>query len=212
MYTVSITAASTGTVHVQDPYPSEDRLSVTIAPGATADVTMQSSQFDRIKAQLDALVTAGLVTSYTALDGPASQLTNDSGVPGTTIKDALDNLAGGVTGASDMAFTAGRDNAGATDLYLSGPDGVATDLAGFIMPWDCKIVGLSMGSDVAATWTLEVRKNDSATVIASLVCTAADKVYDDAIDVDIDAGDELQLYCNGTGIAYPSGTVFVRRR
>lgn len=211
MYTVTIVAGVNSSINIQDPYPSEDKIALTVGPGVTKVLQLQSSQFDRIKPQLDRLVALSLL-SYVAINGPASQFSNDSSVPGTTIKDALNSLSGGVTAASDLAFSAARDHAGATDLYLSGPDGIATDLAGFVLPWDCKIVGLSMGSDVAATWTLEVRKNNSATVIASLACVAAEKKYIGTLDVNINAGDELQLYCNGTAIAYPSGTVFVRRR
>ncbi len=211
MYTVQVTNISTGVVVIQDPYPSEGRLTIPLAPGEVETRELIDSQYDRVKAQLDWHAGDGRIT-YTAYNGPASKILNDSGVPGLTVKDALDSLAGGVTGASDMFVSGGREGAAISNVYLRGPGGTPMNQSGYVIPFDAKIVGLSLASTASESWTLEVRKNNAATVIASLVVVAAERAYDDTLDVDISAGDELQLYCNGTNIGAPSGSIVLRRR
>lgn len=210
MYTVTVTALKTDTT-IQDPYPTEDKVLIRCKEvGVPVVAYLQDSQYDRIIPQLEELKTKGFI-NYEALDGPASRVVNDSSVPGQTVKEALDNLAGGVTGASDMFFSGGREG-NTTNVYLRGPGAVPMNLAGFVIPFPAKIVGLSAATRGAETWTFEVRKNNSATVIASLTLTGVERDYDDSLNVDIDAGDELQFYCNGSGINSPSGSVVLRRR
>jgi len=172
---------------------------------------LQDSQYDRILPQLITLDASGTIT-WEAIDGPASQVTNDSSVPGVNVQEALDNLAGGVTGASDMFFSGGRQGSTITDVYLRGPGGTPMNLSGFVIPFDAKIVALSAATRDAETWVFEVRKNNNTSPIASLSVVGVERDYDDSLSVDINAGDELQFYCNGTNIAAPSGSVVVRRR
>ncbi|RLI87986.1 MAG: hypothetical protein DRP01_00100 [Archaeoglobales archaeon] len=211
MYTVQITNISTGVVVIQDPYPSEGRLTIPLDPGEVETRELIDSQYDRVKAQLDWHAGDGRIT-YTAYNGPASKIMNDSGVPGLTVKEALDNLAGGITGTSDMFLSGGREGAAISNVYLRGPGGTPTNQSGFVIPYDATIVALSLATTGAHTWTLEVRKNNNPAVIASLTVAALERTYDSTINVDIDAGDELQLYCNGTNINAPSGSLVLRRR
>lgn len=211
MYTVQITNISTGVIVIQDPYPTEGRLTIPVDPGGIETRELIDSQYDRVKAQLDWHQGEGRIT-YTAYNGPASKILNDSGVPGLTVKEALDNLAGGVTGASDMFVSGGRGGSSVTNVYLRGPGGTPMNQSGYVIPFDAKIVALSLASTGVESWTLEVRKNNAPAVIASLVVVGAERAYDDAVDVDISAGDELQLYCNGTNIGAPSGSIILRRR
>lgn len=211
MYTVMVTASPNNGVNVQDPYPTEDKVIIEAKPGQTVTAHLQDSQFDRIRSQLDAMVTLGLL-SYSALNGPSSSIENDSSVPGTTVKDALDNLAGGVTGASDIFVSAGREGPAVSNVYLRGPGGVPMNLSGYVIPFDAKIVALSLASSAAETWTLEVRKNNDPAVVVSLASGGAERAYDNTLDVDLSAGDEIQFYCNGTDIGAPSASVVLRRR
>jgi len=211
VYTVTVTALKYDTT-IQDPYPTEDKVVIRCKEvGVPVVVELQDSQYDRILPQLIKLKGDGTI-DYNAIDGPASQVENDSSVPGTTVADALDNLAGGVTGASDMIVSGGRAGSTISNVYLRGPGNVPMNLAGYVMPFDAKIVGISAATRGAETWTFEVRKNNNVAVIASITLTGVERGYDGSLDVDIDAGDELQFYCNGLNIDAPSGSVIIRRR
>lgn len=211
MYIVTVTALKTDTI-IQDPYPTEDKVVIRCKEvGVPVTTELQGSQYDRILPQLEKLRIAGSIT-YNAIDGPASQVENDSSVPGATVKDALDNLAGGVTGASDMFMSAGRAGSTITNVYLRGPGSTPTNLAGYVIPFDFKIVGISLATAGLHSWTLEIRKNNNTAPIASLVAVNVERAYDGTLNIDCDAGDELQFYCNGTNINAPTGSVIIRRR
>jgi len=209
MYVLTITASPNNGINVQDPYPTEDKVIIEAKPGETVVAYLQDSQFDRLKSQLDRMVAKSLLT-YSALNGPASVIANDSSVPGVTVKDALDNLLSGTS--SNMFCSGGREGDKVSNVYLRGPGAVPMNLAGFVIPFDAKIIALSAATRGSESWTFEVRKNNVATPIASLALAGVERAFDAAVDVDIDAGDELQFYCNGTDIDNPSGSVVVRRR
>ena len=90
----------------------------------------------------------------------------------------------------------------AKNIYLRVGDGIASSQTGIRMIRNATIVGLAAQTDTSETWTLEVRKNGAAAVIASLAITAAQGDQDTTIDVNVDQGDELQFYAN-----VPSGNV-----
>lgn len=108
-------------------------------------------------------------------------------------------------------FASGRD-ALATNIYLRIVDNIASSSTGYRMQRDGTITGITVQSDSSATWTFEVRKNDSATVIASLTVTAAAGGTTNTLNVDVSSGDELQFFCNGTAIDKPVGIVEVAWR
>jgi len=110
-----------------------------------------------------------------------------------------------------FTLSAGR-NADATDIYLRGSGNVPTNQAGYVIPFDANITGISAASDGAETWVAEVRKNDAAAVIASLSLVAVAKDTDNTLDVDVNDGDEIQFFCNGTSINRPSITIYLKKR
>ena len=61
------------------------------------------------------------------------------------------------------------------------------------------LVGISVQTNTAGTWTAEVRKNDTATVQDSLAVAAATGNQSGARNVDFNAGDEVQVYINSSG-------------
>ena len=211
MYTLIVTAVGGSGVNIQDPFPADGEFSEYVGPGDTETFELLDAQYDRIVGLLDRMVTLGLIT-YSALDGPASEVINDSGVPGVTVKDALDNLAGGITADEIFSFSAGRAGATISNVYLRGPGGVPTNLAGYIIPLNGTIFSLSMGSAGPYAWTLEIRKNNSVTVLTSLTTLGTEERKYATVSVDVDAGDELQFYCNGTNVPAPAGSIYLRRR
>jgi hypothetical protein len=103
-------------------------------------------------------------------------------------------------------------NGNATNLYLRGPDGLASSSTGYRAMRNGTIVGLVAQTDSAHTWTLEVRKNGVVTPIASLTLTAVAGSSTTSTNVDISAGDEIQLYCNGTAVPQPLAAVEIAWR
>ena len=92
MVVLTVTNGPDGNLYIQDKdYANEGPLVIELEPGETGVYYMLIQQYERIKGELDAWVTAGNIT-YTALDGPASFIYNDSDVPGQTVKDALDYI------------------------------------------------------------------------------------------------------------------------
>jgi len=65
------------------------------------------------------------------------------------------------------------------------------------------LVGISIQTAVAETWTAEVRKTDTVTVQSSLAAAAAIGNQSDAINVDFAAGDYIQVFINGTSVNRP---------
>jgi hypothetical protein len=66
------------------------------------------------------------------------------------------------------------------------------------------LIGISVQTKTAETWTAQVRKNGSATVLASLVNTAVSGNHANNYNVDFDAGDNVQVYISGSSIGYPT--------
>jgi len=65
------------------------------------------------------------------------------------------------------------------------------------------IVGISIQTNGSETWTAEVRKNGTATVQASLAAAAVEGNQTSTLNVDFDAGDEIQVFINGSMINRP---------
>lgn len=111
-----------------------------------------------------------------------------------------------------VVVTAGRNSPVVTDRYLEGSGQVPMNVSGLVVPVDAHIVALSGACAASATWTAEVHKNGLGVAIASLAFVAARTASSVmAPAVNVNAGDELQVYCNGTA-AYPYIAVTLRPR
>ena len=115
-----------------------------------------------------------------------------------------------------LSIGAGRNSASESNAYLRGYNGVPTNLSAFIVPFNATIIAISAGGNNPQTWTAEVRKNGSATVIASIDLVSATSAFDNTdstfTPVDIDAGDKIEFFCNGTTISYPRMDIVIKRR
>ena len=58
------------------------------------------------------------------------------------------------------------------------------------------LVSMTIQTNGAETWTAEVRKNNLATIEASLAAAAASGNTDNTKNKDFNAGDEVQCYMN----------------
>jgi hypothetical protein len=137
--------------------------------------------------------------------GPGVTATQDGGNPNRVII----TIPSAAPPADHFVVVSGR-NAVVTNIYLA-VGGVPSNLAGFVLPYDATIIALSAATTANETWVGEVRKNNAAAVIASISMTAQSKKYE-AKSVNVNQGDELQMYCNGSGISRPVFCVFLKRR
>jgi hypothetical protein len=65
------------------------------------------------------------------------------------------------------------------------------------------LVGISAQTNGSSTWTVRVRKNSSATNLSSLTLTAVAGAQDATLNVDFSAGDNIEVYIDGTGVNRP---------
>lgn len=112
----------------------------------------------------------------------------------------------------NITTSAARTSNNATNIYLRGPDGVATNIAPFVLPWDATLVAMTASARDSNTWTAEVRVGGTLVTGASLSIVASTTATNSTLNVDFSAGDGVQTYLNGSGIRQPRvNLVFARR-
>jgi len=105
----------------------------------------------------------------------------------------------------------GRAAPNTSNQYLRSDDRVPMNLNGQRLNYDTTLVSLMVSTNGAETWNAEVRKNGVATPVYTESVTASD--YEISVpNVDFDADDEVQFYCNGTGINRPKMIGIFQRR
>ena len=97
----------------------------------------------------------------------------------------------------------GRNSQNTTDEYLRQFNGAQSNLNGWRMIRDGTITAITAQCNANQTYTVEIRKNDSATVISSLAVSNAKGNHDTTININFEEGDFLQCYLNGNSIDYP---------
>ena len=98
----------------------------------------------------------------------------------------------------NLVFT-GRNSTSNKDEYL-WMGRVNTQRVGWRAASKMTIVGVKAQAGTSATYTIRVRKNGSATNIASLVVTAALGDEDLTLDVDLAAGDYVQVFLDSSAV------------
>lgn len=116
-------------------------------------------------------------------------------------------------GVAILQIGCGRNSANTTNQYLRTFNGTPMNQTGVALPWDATLIGgAAMGSRNDQTWTIRLRKNGSATNLASLTVTNAYENHIMTADIDFDEGDRVQIYMEGTNINYPQARLYFRRR
>lgn len=117
----------------------------------------------------------------------------------------------GVGGSGDtFEISATKNSINTNNIYLSAGD-TPTNVSPFVLPFNCTLIAISAATEGAESWTAEIHESLSLISGATLVLSAADKGYTTK-SINVNAGDEIALYCNGTGIRRPRITAFFRRR
>lgn len=95
----------------------------------------------------------------------------------------------------------GASNKNTTDRHLYKSNDTPTNISPFIAFKDCKILNMSAANTGNETWVAETRVN--GVVAASMSITETSSAWS-SFDVDVNAGDKISFYCNGTSIDSPS--------
>jgi len=105
----------------------------------------------------------------------------------------------------------GRGAANTSNQYLRSDDRVPMNLNGQRLNYNTTLVSLMVSTNGSETWDAEVRKNGVVTPVYTESITASD--YEISVpNIDFDADDEVQFYCNGTGINRPKMIGIFQRR
>jgi len=161
----------------------------------------------------DEIVTGHTTFNPSALTDPAFTITPDISVPTTNVSDGSMTIVGGILYVRDTTrgkwlslerkfLTAGR-NANVSNAYLRIDQQVPSNITGYRALRDGTITGLWAQTRANETWTFQIRRNGTVVAIASLSIIAASGNVDTAVNVDVNAGDEIQFYASGIRIGRP---------
>jgi len=103
-------------------------------------------------------------------------------------------------------YASGRDNSNNSNEYMRIGD-FTSNQTGARMLRNMTIFGITAQTNGSETWTARIRKNGVVTNIASLALAAVEGAQDVAVNVDVNAGDEIEVYCDGTNINRPFVTI-----
>lgn len=141
-----------------------------------------------------------------------------SGTPGTWVK-GLD-LSLGVELNIGWMDTCARNANNQTNIWLRTSNGTPLNLAPFVVPTDCRIIGISASTSANETCDFEVYRNSD--VRSGGVPSDANKLVElqfsaqnsgiMAASVDLDAGDEIGVFMRGFAINRPRCSLFYTRR
>lgn len=123
----------------------------------------------------------------------------------------ITNNAPSVSGASYTVHGSSQSSA-ATDSYLRGGGNAFMNLSPFIVPFNATIIAISASTEVPETWTAEVHSGLSLIAGASLSISAATSSTSTGLSINVNAGDPIELYVNGTNIQRPSIAIFLIER
>jgi hypothetical protein len=159
---------------------------------------------------------SGVVTWQTDAGGSSnlSDLNDVSFITGTPIEGDILVYNGTDWEARELPVTfnvSGAVNSNrVTNQYISS-DGIGMFLSPFILPEDATLKYMSASCAVTGTWTAEVHVNGTLFTGATVTVTSAKKAYIKFTSIlSFNAGDEIQLYLNGTNIDKPRiSAVFV---
>lgn len=106
----------------------------------------------------------------------------------------------------------GRNSAATTNEYLRQFNGATSDSNGWRIIRDATITAISAQTNSATTWVLEIRKNDATTNVLTLNLNLEEGKHDNSINIDVNEGDFIQAYCNGTNVEHPQTLIEIAWR
>jgi len=107
-------------------------------------------------------------------------------------------------GGDPRQFTVmgGRNNANVSNQYLDGIANVPMNLNSIRLPYNARLIKFTSSTEGVETFTAELRKNDSVTIITSNSHSAS--IFETSnLNINFDADDEVQFFVNGMNIGRP---------
>lgn len=98
-------------------------------------------------------------------------------------------------------FTASAFGNNMSDRYLKIGEVPAQGSQGMVMPRDATITGLWAKSRSTGNWTIEIRKNGIPLSLVGLAISGGQGA-DPNVDMDLNAGDVLQVFANGSNMSH----------
>jgi hypothetical protein len=106
-----------------------------------------------------------------------------------------------VSNKRTWTWGAARNSANTTLSYLRTFDGTPTNVATYVVPYNCNITDITCSTSVIETWTAEVHIN--GVIAGSISVTAAASDTSTGLSIAVSTGDVISFYCNGTNISHP---------
>jgi hypothetical protein len=128
----------------------------------------------------------------------------------TLTNKTISGLNNTITRIAQWVINAGVNSTNVTNRYADWTGGIAMNLSPYIVPMNARITHVTAASALAQTWNAEVRVNGVA--VANLSLTNADSAISGLISFDVNAGDKITLYINGTSINRPTINVHFSER
>ncbi|NER18612.1 hypothetical protein [Spongiivirga citrea] len=154
-------------------------------------------------AQLDILSTEVPLRIQPNAATPAGSLSGQMFVANDGLLYAYDAVRTKWLSIDRTMFGWGRNDANTTDEYLRQYNGALSNNNGWRMIRDGTITAITVQTDAAESCTIEIRKNDTTTIVSSLTLTNEEGRHDNTINIDFNEGDFLQCFLNGTDINFP---------
>ncbi len=154
-------------------------------------------------AQLDILSTEVPIRIQPNATTPTGSLSGQMFVADDGLLYAYDEVRAKWLSVDRTMFGWGRNTNTVTDEYLRQYNGTPSDNTGWRMIRDGTITAITVQTDAAESCTIEIRKNDTVTIISSLTLTNEEGRHDNTINIDFNEGDFLQCFLNGTDIDFP---------
>jgi len=154
-------------------------------------------------AQLDILSTEVPLRIQPNATTPTGSLSGQMFVANDGLLYAYDAVRTKWLSVDRTMFGWGRNDANTTDEYLRQYNGALSNNNGWRMIRDGTITAITVQTDAAESCTIEIRKNDTTTIISSLTLTNEEGRHDNTINIDFNEGDFLQCFLNGTDIDFP---------
>ena len=123
-----------------------------------------------------------------------------------------DRVRGKLLSTSRMYMRAGAAGRTVTNQYLRAEDGQPLMSVGDAMPRNATIVGITANTESSATWTVEVYKRGSVTLLASLPLVAISSWQVINLNADIASGDILLIKAVGANIPMPRSIIEIAWR
>ena len=153
----------------------------------------------------DKLVTVDLLLSIGELSDVDTSLASDGDI--LTYVGSPGHWVAATPAAQKRTWSWSASNSRrVSNTYLKGSGDTYTNVSPYIAPFDCKLTAISASTAYVETWNAEVHVNGSN--IGSLSIFSSDNGYASPLNVTINAGDKISLYCNGSIIPSPNITAW----